>query len=88
MSTIDEIKAATAALNPDEQVELFQWWVQSDTFKARQLAALKRDLTLGVEQLDQGRYQTYDDTSLMQLAEDVGREGRQRLKGGAQDAPA
>jgi hypothetical protein len=53
MSTIDEIKAASAALNPDEQAELFQWWVQSDAFKARQLAALKRDLAAGIEQLDQ-----------------------------------
>jgi hypothetical protein len=82
MRTIEEIKAATAALNPDEQVELFQWWVQSDAFKARQLAALKRDLAVGLEQLDQGRYQTYDDTTVMQLAEDIGRSGRQRLKGG------
>ena len=32
MSTIDEIKAAAAGLNPDEQVELFRWWVQSDAF--------------------------------------------------------
>jgi hypothetical protein len=81
MSTIDEIKAATAALNPDEQVELFQWWIQSDIFKARQLAALKRDLSVGLEQLDQGQYRTYDDTNVMQLAEDVGRSGRQRLTG-------
>ena len=88
MSTIDEIKAAAAGLNPDEQVELFRWWVQSDTFKARQLAALKRDLAGGLEQLDQGRYQTYDDTTVMQLADEVGRSGRQRLKGGAKNPPA
>jgi hypothetical protein len=88
MSTVDEIKAATAALNPDEQVELFQWWVQSETFKTRQLAALKRDLAVGLEQLDQGRHQTYDDTNVMQLAEDVGRSGRQRLKGGPKNPPA
>jgi hypothetical protein len=88
MSTIDEIKAATAAQNPDEQVELFQWWVQSDSFKARQLAALKRDLALGLEQLDQGRFRTYDDTTVMQLAEEVGQSGRQRLKGGPKNPPA
>ena len=87
MRTIDEIKAATAALNPDEQVELFQWWVQSDTFKARQLAALKRDLAVGLEQLDHGQYRNYDDTSAMQLAEDVGRSGRQRLNGGPKHPP-
>jgi hypothetical protein len=33
MRTVDEIKAAAAQLDPDEQVELFRWWVESDTFK-------------------------------------------------------
>jgi hypothetical protein len=88
MSTLAEIKAATAELSPDEQVELFKWWVESDTFKARQLAALKRDLAAGLEQLDQGRYQTYDDTTVMQLADEVGRSGRQRLKGAPKQPPA
>ena len=88
MSTIDEIKAATAGLNPDEQVELFNWWVQSDAFKARQLAALKRDLATGIEQLDLGHYQTYDDTTVMQFAEEVGRSGRERFKTGPKNPPA
>jgi hypothetical protein len=77
---MDEIKAAAAKLNPEEQYELFQWWVGTETFKTRQLGALKRDLAAGIEQLDDGRYQAYDDTNLMQLAEDVGRTGRERLK--------
>ena len=80
MSRLEEIKAATAGLAPDEQVELFRWWVESDTFKQRQLAALKRDLSIGLEQLDRGQYQSYDDSNVMQLAEDVGRAGRERLK--------
>ena len=80
MNAVEKIKAAAVQLDPDEQVELFRWWVESDTFKQRQLAALKRDLAAGLEQLDSGRYQTYDDTSIMQLAEDVGRAGRERLK--------
>ena len=46
----------------------------------RQLAALKRDLVTGIDQLDNGRYQTCDDANVMQLAEDVGRAGRTRLK--------
>ncbi len=82
MHTVDEIKAAAARLNPDEQVELFRWWVESDTFKQRQLAALKRDLVAGLEQLAQGHYRTYDDTNVMQLAEEVGRAGREQLKSG------
>ena len=82
MRTIDEIKAAAARLEPDEQAELFRWWVESNTFKQRQLAALKRDLAAGIEQLEHGRYRTYDDTNVMQLAEEIGRSGREQLKSG------
>ena len=79
MNTLEEIKAAAAALNPEEQVELFRWWTQSDTFRSRQLAVLARDVAVGIEQLEQGRYRTFQDTTLMQLAEDVGKSGRERL---------
>ncbi len=79
MNAVEKIKAAAAELNPDEQVELFRWWVESDTFKTRQLAALKRDLAVGLNDLEQGRYQTYNESNVMQLAEDIGRSGRERL---------
>jgi len=79
MSTVDEIKAAAANLNPDEQVELFRWWVGTDAFKHRQLAALKRDLAVGIEQLERGHYQSYNDATLMRLAENVSRSGREQL---------
>jgi hypothetical protein len=88
VSTLEEIKAAAAALSADEQVELFRWWTQSDTFRERQLAALKRDLAVGLEQLDHGRYRTYDDANVMQLAEEVSKAGRKRLKGGREQPPA
>lgn len=80
MSAVEKIKAAAAGLDPDEQYELFRWWIESDTFRQRHLAALKRDLAIGIEQLDNGRYQTYSDANVMQLAEDIGRAGRERLK--------
>jgi hypothetical protein len=86
MSTLDEIKAATERLKPDEQEELFKWWVQSDAFKARQLAVLRRDIAVGIDQLDHGRYRSYDDASVMQLAEEVGKSGRERLKDGRKAA--
>lgn len=88
MSTLEKIKAAAAELDPDEQVELFRWWVESDTFKQRQLAALKRDIATGIEQLEDGRYRTYDDNNVMQLAEDVGRSGRARLTKARKNAKA
>ncbi len=80
MSVLEKVKAEAAKLDPDEQFELFRWWVESDAFKTRQLAALKRDLATGIDQLNSGRYQIYDDANVMQLAEDVGRAGRERLK--------
>jgi hypothetical protein len=79
MSAVEKIKAAAAELNPDEQIELFRWWVESGTFKRRQLAALKRDIAMGIEQLEDGRYRSYDDHNVMRLAEDIGRSGRARL---------
>ena len=80
MSAIEKIKLAAAGLGPDEQYELFRWWTGSDAFRHRQLAALKRDIAAGIASLDNGRYQTYDDKNVMQLAEDIGRAGRGRLK--------
>ena len=75
---MEKIKAAE--LDPDEQYKLSRWWTESDAFRQRQLAALKRDIAIGNEQSDNGRYQTYNDSNIMQLAEDVGRVGRERLK--------
>jgi hypothetical protein len=80
MSAVEKIKMAAAKLDPDEQYELFRWWVESDSFKQHQLSALKQDIAIGIDQLDSGHYQSYDDASVMQLAEDVGRTGRERLK--------
>ena len=80
MSAVEKIKQAAAALNPDEQFELFRWWTESGTFRQRQLAALQHDLATGISDLENGRFQTYSDANLMQLAEDVGRKGRERLK--------
>lgn len=80
MKTVEKIKFAAAELNPDEQVELFRWWDEPDTFKTRQLAALKRDLAIGIQDLERCRYQTYDESNVMQLAKDVAQSGRERLK--------
>ena len=80
MSAVEKIKLAAAELNPDEQFELFRWWTESGVFRQRQLAALKRDIASGIDDLNNGRYQTYSDSNILQLAEDVGRAGRGRTK--------
>jgi hypothetical protein len=70
----------SAQLSPEQQHELFKWWVESDAFKQRQLAALKTEIALGTAQLAEGRYTNYDDSTVMQLAEEVNRASRQRLE--------
>ena len=40
------------------------------------IAALKSEIAIGIEDLDRGRFQAYNDASLMQLADDVCRLGR------------
>ena len=80
MNAVDKVKAAAAALDADEQFELFRWWVQTEAFQQRQLAALKRDLATGIEQLESGRYRTYDEAGALQLAEEVSQAGRERLE--------
>jgi hypothetical protein len=39
-------------------------------------------LAIGIEQLEHRRYRTYDDANVMQLAEEVSKAGRKRLKDG------
>jgi hypothetical protein len=79
MSAVEKVKMAAAKLKPDEQFEVFRWWVESDVFKQRQLDSLKREIAVGIADLEDGRYQTYSDANLMQLAEEVGIAGRKQL---------
>jgi len=80
MSAVEKIKLAASGLDADEQYELFRWWTESDTFRQRQLAALKGDIARGIDDLENGRYQVYSEANVMQLAEDIGNAGRNRLK--------
>jgi len=77
MNAVEKIKAA--GLDPDKRVELFRWWVESSEFKQGQLASLKREIAHGIDDLENGRSQTYDANNAVQLAEEVGHYGRQRL---------
>jgi hypothetical protein len=76
MSAVEKIKAAAARLNPDEQYELFRWWIESDGFRQRQIAALKQDISAGIDDLENGRYREYSDANVMQLAGDIGQPNK------------
>jgi hypothetical protein len=79
MSTVAEIKAAAAELNIDDQFELLQWLAHSDALRQRQVEALKKELQLGVNDINAGRYKTYNDESLPRLAEEIAQRGRAEL---------
>jgi hypothetical protein len=75
----DSRAGATMIATMNAEPTKARWWVESDTFKQRHLAALKRDVAIGIEDLERGRYQTYSDANILQLAEDVGKAGREKL---------
>ena len=79
MTAIEKIKAEAGKLDPDEQYDLFRWWIETEGFKQRQLAALKRDIAAGIEDLENGRSRACLEADAMRLAEDIGRKGRERL---------
>lgn len=54
MSTLAEIKTATSSLSVDEQLELAEWIRESELVQARELAELRRNLDIGIEQADRG----------------------------------
>lgn len=53
--------------------------LEPDSFKQRQLAALKRDIAIGIKQLNDERFRTYDASNVMLLAENIGQAGRKRI---------
>ncbi len=80
MSAVEKIEAAATEPGPEERVELFRWWVESPEFKLGQLAALKREIAQGMDDLENGRYRRHDAANAMRLAEEVFQLGRVRLK--------
>ena len=44
------------------------------------LARLKRDISLGIKDLDDGRFRTYSASDSTRLADEISRSGRSRLK--------
>lgn len=43
------------------------------------LEALKREIAIGIEQIENGQYTEYDEDSLSTLFEDIAKRGRKRL---------
>jgi len=79
MDLVEKIKEAAIQLDADKRYELFRWWIESNGFQQRQLAALKQDIATGIKNLESGQYEEYNDEGLMRLAESIGERGRIRL---------
>jgi len=51
-----------------------------EKIKAASKHALKRDLAIGIKQLNKGHYRVYSDENLFQLVEEIILSGKKRLK--------
>jgi hypothetical protein len=46
----------------------------------KKLAALKREIALGIDDLENGRFQIFTEANLKRLADEICQSGRRRLK--------
>jgi len=65
MSAVEKLNWPAAELNPDEHLKLFRWWTESGGFRSASFAALKRDIAAGIDDLDNGRFQTCSEANVM-----------------------
>ena len=80
---IDSLAQIILSLTDEEQ-QLLEQKIQQLQFSEEELQlkrdALKHEVALGAEQLKNGEYTEYDDSSLPHLLEIIKRRGRQRLQ--------
>jgi hypothetical protein len=84
---IDSLITIIRSLNPEEQQLLKQKIEQphlSETELQQQKAALQQDINIGVEQLQNGEYNEYDDLSLPSLLDTIKTRGQQTLRSTAE----
>jgi len=80
---IDSLAQIILSLTDEEQQLLLQkirHSALSDEAIQRQQEALQQEIELGIEQLKQGNYVEYDDSSLPSLLETIKMRGKQRLQ--------
>ncbi|MBI4026162.1 MAG: hypothetical protein HY360_14340 [Verrucomicrobia bacterium] len=79
MSTVDELKAAAATLAPSERYELLKWLTSPDEVHKIQIEELRREIAIGIDQMEQDQYKAYDGKSLNELVKEVCVRGRKKL---------
>lgn len=81
---IDSLAQIILSLSDDERqllAQKVQYPPLSNEERQRNLEALQSDLEIGAEQLKNGFYTEYDDSSLLGLLEAIKLRGKQRLQG-------
>ena len=74
-------------LSPDEVlVHGLSLLRERDEINRLRLEALRKEVDVGLEQLDRGEYTTHNEASLTELAEQIKTEGRRKLADKKQDA--
>jgi len=83
-STLEKLvhrKVATGRYNSASEVirEALRLLEERDEMHKVKLTALRKDISVGLDQLERGEASEYDDRSLKTLAADVKAKGRKRL---------
>ena len=73
MSTIHEIKAAAATLSADQRNELVTWLSESDDVLKIRREQLRRDIQIGLDQIERGEVAPLD-------MEEIRRKARTRME--------
>jgi antitoxin ParD1/3/4 len=82
--TLEELvqrKVATGLYNSASEVirEALRLLEERDEMRKMKLASLRKDITVGLDQLERGEVSEYDDRSLGTVAADIKTKGRKRL---------
>ena len=74
-------KVATGLYNSASEVirEALRLLEERDELRKVRVAALRKEISVGLDQLDRGEVSEYDDRSLDTLAADIKAKGRKRL---------
>lgn len=77
MSSVAEVKSATAHLSAQERWELYRWLGESEDVRQFRLGELRRDIAIGVQQADHGDLVPLDtEKTRTKLREFLRREGK------------
>ena len=77
MNTLSELNEAVSKLSREERFQLFE--LLRGEFEPWTKEALKQAIQVGIDDLDQGRFTTYDEAGLTECFAGVKRRGSERL---------